>query len=119
MTCLAHHAKNHSVGTPASGWFRILITLVFVGLGLGSGSAWSEPKYVLTDLGAPGGINSVGSGINASGQVTGNIQFANTIHAFVDPDGVGPQPMVDLGTLGGSRATGTRSLSDFPKKVQG
>ena len=60
----------------------------------------SAQTYTLTDLGTLGGSGTVGYGINASGQVTGNSYTAGGVrHAFIfDPhDGT----LTDLGTLGG------------------
>jgi probable HAF family extracellular repeat protein len=90
-----------------------LAAFALAGLSLGAGTALAGPKYLVTDLGTvPGGIHSIGLGINALGQVTGQIITGDiTIdifptRAFIDPDGAGPQPMVDLGTLGGAYSNG-------------
>jgi probable HAF family extracellular repeat protein len=59
---------------------------------------------VMTDLGTLGGSWSVGSGINASGQVTGYAQNGSgNSRAFLYSGGV----MTDLGTLGGSWSLGS------------
>jgi probable HAF family extracellular repeat protein len=59
----------------------------------------------LSDLGALGGIFSNGSGVNASGQVTGTADLPdNTHHAFLSGPNGGP--LSDLGTLGGTNSTG-------------
>ena len=77
-----------------------LLTLCLVSAGL------AQTTYTITDL-TPGGSYSVGFGINASGQVTG--QFVTTdnsgnsaIHAFLYSGG----SMTDLGTLGGNSSSG-------------
>jgi probable HAF family extracellular repeat protein len=60
-------------------------------------------RYSVTDLGTLGGAYSVGSGINATGQVTGNSTTeSGNSHAFLY-DG---STMHDLGTLGGVQSTG-------------
>jgi probable HAF family extracellular repeat protein len=53
----------------------------------------------MTDLGTLGGVNSSATGINSTGEVTGNSDTSKgTSHAFItDPNGV---EMTDLGTLG-------------------
>jgi len=52
------------------------------------------PTYALTDLGTLGGRHTVGTAINASGQVTGRSEGADTIYrAFVTQHGA----MIDLG----------------------
>ena len=56
------------------------------------------PLYTITDLGTFGGTNSIGTGINASGQVTGDATFpGDTVHhAFIHSNG----SLRDLGALG-------------------
>ena len=63
----------------------------------------TPPMYTITDLGTLGGIQSHGSGINASGTVTGDAATSgsNPSHAFLY-DGT----MHDLGTLGGTSSIG-------------
>jgi probable HAF family extracellular repeat protein len=58
----------------------------------------------MTDLGTLGGTGSQGTGVNASGQVTGySDTFGNAAqHAFLATGGV----MTDLGTLGGTWSYG-------------
>src|SRR5947208_2109644 len=52
------------------GLYAVLLGLVLVG---SSGrEAWADPIYTITDLGTlPGTTQSIATGINASGQVTG------------------------------------------------
>ena len=69
-----------------------LITLCLVSAGL------AQTTYTITDL-TPGGNDSVGQGINRSGQVTGT---AFPGGAFLYSGG----SMTDLGTLGGSSSNG-------------
>src|SRR5215469_11960412 len=60
-------------------------------------------QYSVTDLGTLGGEQSNGFAINASGQVTGWDDGANTAdHAFLYSNGA----MQDLGTLGGAASQG-------------
>ncbi len=62
-------------------------------------------KFAITDLGTlPGGMASVGYGINSSGQVTGYSETSDTpVHAFLYSKG----KMSDLGTLpGGDKSVG-------------
>lgn len=72
---------------------------------LDASHAFLYSNGVLTDLGTlRGGTNSTAFGINASGQVTGSSDLANTYeHAFLYSNGV----MSDLGTIGGRFSTGT------------
>ena len=49
----------------------LFAALLSAGLVLGN-SALAELRYTITDLGTLGGITSIGTGINASGQVTGS-----------------------------------------------
>jgi probable HAF family extracellular repeat protein len=65
-------------------------------------------QYIATDIDTLGGSGSVGTGISASGQVTGyTYTKAGPVHAFLYSNGT----MQDLGTLGGaeSRAFGINS----------
>src|SRR5262249_29763102 len=59
----------------------------------------AETSYAVTDLGSLQGFDTVATGINASGQVTGySYAFSGFPHAFLWSDGV----MTDLGTPAGS-----------------
>src|SRR2546422_508927 len=78
-------------------------------------TAWPAPApaqviYTIRDLGTLGGSNSVGYGINASGQVTGNSYLSpgdSAQHAFrTTATGRVSDPGTDLGTLGGSDSYG-------------
>jgi probable HAF family extracellular repeat protein len=65
-----------------------------------AGLAQTQTPYTITDLGTLGNYASVGTGINASGQVTGYVtlgQYGPT-HAFIYTSGANP-PMVDIGLL--------------------
>jgi probable HAF family extracellular repeat protein len=60
--------------------------------------------YVATDLGALGGVQSQGFGINIAAQVAGSAQRADsTVHAVLFRSGA----LQDLGTLGGSTSVAT------------
>ncbi len=68
-------------------------------------AATAPPAYTVTDLGTLGGTFSAGTGINASGQVTG-YSFTTgdaAVHAFLwtptTPNGASGT-LHDLGTLG-------------------
>ncbi len=64
----------------------------------------------LTSLGTLGGTDSAGSGINASGQVTGTANIAqNQNHAFIT--NAATNAMIDLGTLGGTNS-GASAIND-------
>jgi probable HAF family extracellular repeat protein len=80
-----------------------LVLTLLVGLA-GLIPAANAQTYSLTDLGTLGGTASSGSGINASGKVTGSSTLAVGLapHAFIS-DGTA---MTDLGTLGGTYSEG-------------
>ena len=84
------------------------------------GAAHAVPQYRLTDLGTLGGTESIGYGINASGQVAGYARASDgQYHAFITgPNGVG---MTDLGTLGGtaSGAYGHQLLGSSSRQLHG
>ncbi len=66
--------------------------------------AHARPPYIVTDLGALVGDNSLATGINNSGQVVGwtnNVAGSTTTHAFLYSGG----SVTDLGTLGGNKST--------------
>ena len=65
-------------------------------------------SYTLTDLGTLGGTSSLGFGVNASGQVTGQSTTAGgSTHAFLSgPSGAPLTAANDLGTLGGTNSYG-------------
>jgi len=66
-------------------------------------------RYVLTDLGTLGGVNSSANDINNLGQVTGTSQnTAGENHAFRTAPNSGITPGDDLGTLGGAFSSGER-----------
>jgi len=81
----------------------VLLTLLLA-IFLLAGIASAAPSYLVTDLGTLGGSGSEGSGINNSGQVTGDSWITGDVadHAFLY-DGT---TMHDLGTLGGSYSAG-------------
>jgi len=82
----------------------IIVVLGFVTCrGNRDAAAAAPPAYHVTDLGTLGGTSSIGWGINASGQVTGQSYMTGDaeIHAFLY-DGT----MHDLGTLGGTNSYG-------------
>jgi probable HAF family extracellular repeat protein len=90
----------------------LLSTLVVVA-GVADDAAATPPGYHITDLGTLGGTHSIGYGINASGQVTGD-SFPTGVgvsrsHAFLwtptTPNGASGT-MIDLGTLGGTSSYG-------------
>ena len=64
----------------------------------------AQSGYTITDLGTLGGPHSVGNGINASGQVTGESDTTGrvAVHAFL-AESAG---IHDLGTLGGKDSVG-------------
>jgi probable HAF family extracellular repeat protein len=70
--------------------------------------AFLYSNTTMLDLGAlPGGLQSSGRGINASGQVVGESISANATRAFLYSAGV----MTDLGTLGGTNS-GAMGVND-------
>jgi probable HAF family extracellular repeat protein len=63
----------------------------------------SAASYKITDLGTLGGIESVATAINASGEITGGAtNSGGAYHAFLYANG----SMQDLGTLGGPSSQG-------------
>ena len=105
---------------PRSRWTFCAVLGACASVGLaGAGAAAATTKYTITDLGSLGFGVSVGAGINASGQITGESYLATTVpahgcpprvkhcvthpeHPFLDSSGT----MTDLGTLGGNFAVG-------------
>jgi len=72
-------------------WYprKRLVTAISIVLVGGSFSAHSQPVYIITDLGALGGVSSSGYGINSTGDVTGVIWYQNeSSDAFVYSNGV-------------------------------
>jgi len=69
-------------------------------------NAQTTIAYTLKDLGTLGATYTYGSGVNASGQVTGVSGTSGyTTHAFLSgPNGTG---LKDLGTLGGTSSAGS------------
>ncbi len=84
--------------------WRNVVTLVGAGaaIGLSVPALAAPPTYHLVDLGTLGGINSTGSGINASGKVSGNDN--NLSAAFRSSGKTQPITLTNLGTLGGNSA---------------
>jgi probable HAF family extracellular repeat protein len=64
------------------------------------GNAWGTVPYIATDI-SSGSFWSDAYGINASGQVVGQAETSNGLHAFLYSSG----SMADLGTLGGSSSS--------------
>jgi probable HAF family extracellular repeat protein len=89
----------------------ILFSALVICTGIPDEVAATPPAYLVTDLGTLGGTDSLGWGINASGQVTGYATTTEdeTVDAFLwnptTPNGASGT-MHDLGTLGGSFAWG-------------
>ncbi len=76
---------------------RGLLTIAIV-LGMGVGSAWSQIRYTVTDLGTLGGTASVATCINSSGQVAGySLDNSGNQQAFLFSGG----SLHALGNLGG------------------
>ncbi len=86
---------------------------VIVCLGISAADAPADVQYHITDLGTLGG-DSLGVGINATGQVTGysesSIMRRASIWSPTTPNGVSGS-LYDLGTLGGQLAGG-HSIND-------
>ncbi len=83
---------------------------------LAAGTIAAEPQHLYTvrDLGTLGtGTNGSGFGINNAGWVVGssNLTPGGPQHAFL---WYGAGPLVDLGTLGGSKCPGCNSGADGP-----
>lgn len=87
-----------------------LFAVLFVGAALSAPAAAQSPaKYVLTDLGTLGGVNSSANDINNLGQVTGtSATTSGPSHAYRTAPNSVIKPADDLGTLGGSTSTGER-----------
>jgi probable HAF family extracellular repeat protein len=87
-----------------------------LGLLLLAAEASSGQNYTATDLGTlPGGNNSFGNGIDASGHVTGFADVPNNqscCHAFAFRDG----KMLDLGTLPGGTGSFGYAISSRPRR---
>jgi len=89
----------------------ILLWALVACSGIANEAAALPPAYTVTDLGTLGGTFSGGSGINASGQVTGASYTIGDApyHAFLwtptTPNGASGT-LHDLGTLGGSYSAG-------------
>ncbi len=84
--------------------YRIILLLAIVTcMGIRDAAAAIPPAYTVADLGTLGGTSSIGWGINASGQVTGQSYTTGDAqtHAFLY-DGT----VHDLGTLGGTFSSG-------------
>ena len=63
----------------------------------------SAATYTITDLGTLGGVESIATAINASGEITGGAtNTSGAYHAFLYASG----HMTDLGTLGGPSSQG-------------
>ncbi|MGH9238165.1 MAG: FIMAH domain-containing protein [Vicinamibacterales bacterium] len=87
-----------------------LFAVLVVGAALSAPAAAQSPaKYVLTDLGTLGGVNSSANDINNLGQVTGtSATTSGPSHAYRTAPNSVITPADDLGTLGGSTSTGER-----------
>src|SRR5688500_6265601 len=81
----------------------LLLLALLTSAGIREAAAAIPPAYTVADLGTLGGTSSIGWGINASGQVTGQSYTTGDAetHAFLY-DGA----MHDLGTLGGTFSSG-------------
>ena len=86
--------------------FSVVTAVAFL-LSFTGRSAWGEVLYTVTDLGTPPGcLGSSALGINASGQVVGEVTTSvGYVHAFLYTNGT----MVDLGML-----TGSPNIVDTP-----
>ena len=79
-------------------------------------NAWSQVRYVLTDLGTLGGTESWANAINNSGQIVGtSVTSDGAEHAFLYSGG----SMSDLGTLSGGTMSGATAINDYGQIVGG
>jgi probable HAF family extracellular repeat protein len=85
----------------------VLVALVTC-TGIRDAAAALPPAYTVTDLGTLGGNFSNGTGINASGQVTGNSNTSGGENRAFLYDGT----MHDLGTLGSTFSDGGTGIND-------
>lgn len=111
MPDMNKRARGFSPGpgrSPGAAWAALLKTSLVPCVVFSIGTASLAAPLGVTDLGAlPGGSNSFGVRLNASGQVTGYSDVTPTHapqHGFVTgANGVG---LTDIGTLGGLNSTG-------------
>ena len=90
-----------TLGNTTALW-RNVVTLVGAGVavGLGIPALAAPPTYHLVDLGTLGGNGSFGTGINASGKVSGN--DINQQQVFRSSGKTPPITLTNLGNLGGN-----------------
>ena len=85
------------------------VALTLLALAAPAATSRAQTGYSIFDLGTLGGRDSIGSAINASGQVAGDSQItaSSAFHAFLYSNST----LTDLNTLGGNASYG-RSIND-------